>query len=327
MRKRLPLLVAVVVGVAALVLLLARHDVAAIGRLFSTVGWGLLLIVALRAVALAFAGAGWARLVLPLVGGEFGTVLFLRWIRESINCLLPVAQVGGDLIGGRLLTFCGVSGSFALASILVDLLVQVATQIGFAVIGLAVLVATGMAREIAVPVAGCLAIAAAALTGFYFAQRPGAMVTIEKALMKMAGRSPFGSRVSSLRLHESLARLHRRPDLLFRSAMLHLAAWAPGVGEVWIALSFMGVKPGLAEALVLESLGQALRSFGFSIPGALGVQEAGFLVLGQIYGLSPEVSLALSLVKRVPDLALGIPGLLAWHVLETKRFLAQRQSV
>jgi glycosyltransferase 2 family protein len=326
MRTRLPLVVGVTAGVAALVFLLARHDVPAIGRLFSTVGWGLLLIVGLRAAALAFAGAGWARLVQPLVGGELGVLVVLRWIRESINCLLPVAQVGGDLMGGRLLTFFGVSGSFALASILVDLLVQLGTQVCFALVGLSVLVLTGTAREFAGSVAACLAIAVAALTGFYLVQRPGAVGAIESRLMRATQNSPFASRVSNLRLHESLARLHRRPDLLLLSGVLHFAAWLPGIGEVWVALAGMGVRPGLAEAVVLESLGQALRSFGFSIPGALGVQEAGFLVLGQVYGLSPEVSLALSLVKRVPDLALGIPGLFAWHLLETRRVLARGQS-
>lgn len=326
MRTRLPLIVGVTAGVAALVFLLARHDVLAIGRLFSTVGWALLLIVGLRAVALAFAGAGWARLVQPLVSGELRVLVVLRWIRESINCLLPVAQVGGDLMGGRLLTFFGVNGSFALATILVDLLVQLGTQVCFALVGLSVLVLTGTAREFAGSVAACLAIAVAALTGFYLAQRPGSVGAVETWLMRAAQSSPFASRVSSLRLHESLARLHRRPDLLLISTVLHFAAWVPGIGEVWVALTGMGVRPGLAEAVVLESLGQALRSFGFSIPGALGVQEAGFLVLGHVYGLSPEVSLALSLVKRVPDLALGIPGLFAWHLLETKRVLARRQS-
>jgi hypothetical protein len=34
-----------------------------------------------------------------------------------------------------------------------------------------------------------------------------------------------------------------------------------------------------------------------------------------------ETALALSLIKRVADLAIGAPGLLAWQVLEGRRFL------
>ena len=79
------------------------------------------------------------------------------------------------------------------------------------------------------------------------------------------------------------------------------------------------MAPGLGACLVLESLGQAVRSADFAVPGVMGVQEGGFLAIGALYGLPAEVSLALSLVKRVPDLALGLPGLLGWLVLETTR--------
>ena len=37
-------------------------------------------------------------------------------------------------------------------------------------------------------------------------------------------------------------------------------------------------------------------------------------------------SLALSLVKRVADTMLGIPGLLTWHSLEAHRLLGSRKE-
>ena len=126
-------------------------------------------------------------------------------------------------------------------------------------------------------------------------------------------------------MHEKLQALHGQTGKLLASSVLHQTAWLFGVAEIWIALGCMGLKPGLGECLVLESLGQALRSAAFSVPGALGVQEGGFIMLGSLYGMGPEACLALSLVKRVPDLVLGIPGLLAWHLLETHR-LFMRQT-
>jgi hypothetical protein len=41
--------------------------------------------------------------------------------------------------------------------------------------------------------------------------------------------------------------------------------------------------------------------------------------VGALFGVPPGAALALSLVKRVPDLAIGIPGLLAWQALEMRR--------
>jgi hypothetical protein len=52
------------------------------------------------------------------------------------------------------------------------------------------------------------------------------------------------------------------------------------------------------------------------------VQEGAFLVLGTMFGLSPELGLSLSLVRRLRDLILGVPVLLAWQVIEGKRLLA-----
>jgi uncharacterized membrane protein YbhN (UPF0104 family) len=67
---------------------------------------------------------------------------------------------------------------------------------------------------------------------------------------------------------------------------------------------------------MLESLGQAIRGAAFAVPGALGVQEGGYLLLAPVVGLSPEAALALSLIKRARELLLGVPGLIYLHFSE-----------
>ena len=49
------------------------------------------------------------------------------------------------------------------------------------------------------------------------------------------------------------------------------------------------------------------------IPGALGVQEGALIVLGGLIGLPPEAALSLSLIRRVRELLLGVPGTLLWQ--------------
>jgi len=78
--------------------------------------------------------------------------------------------------------------------------------------------------------------------------------------------------------------------------------------------------------LMLESLGQAIRGFAFAIPGALGVQEGGYVLLGSLLGIPAPVALALSLTKRARDFALGIPGLIYWQIAEG-RWLRRRSLV
>jgi uncharacterized membrane protein YbhN (UPF0104 family) len=69
----------------------------------------------------------------------------------------------------------------------------------------------------------------------------------------------------------------------------------------------------------VESVIQAIRAAAFAIPGGLGVQEAGFVLLGSFIGLGPEISLALALIRRARELLFGIPGLIAWQIQEGRR--------
>jgi uncharacterized membrane protein YbhN (UPF0104 family) len=89
-----------------------------------------------------------------------------------------------------------------------------------------------------------------------------------------------------------------------------------GAGEVYIALRLLGSPVGWPDALMLESLGQAIRGAAFAIPGALGVQEGGYLLLAPFAGLAPDAALALSFAKRAREILLGVPGLIYLHHCE-----------
>jgi hypothetical protein len=75
------------------------------------------------------------------------------------------------------------------------------------------------------------------------------------------------------------------------------------------------------DALVIESLVFALRTATFVVPGAAGIQESGYLMLGALFGLRPDVALALALLKRAREIVIGLPALLIWQGLEYRRAL------
>ena len=100
---------------------------------------------------------------------------------------------------------------------------------------------------------------------------------------------------------------------------MHLAAWIALAGEAWLALHLLGAPRGFAAVIILESLVYALRSLGFAIPNALGVQEGSYVMVGALLAVSPEMALALSLLKRARDIAIGVPTLLLWQAMEARR--------
>ena len=46
------------------------------------------------------------------------------------------------------------------------------------------------------------------------------------------------------------------------------------------------------------------------------MQEASYALLGPLFGIAPPTAIALSLLKRARDVALGVPILLAWQFAE-----------
>jgi len=73
--------------------------------------------------------------------------------------------------------------------------------------------------------------------------------------------------------------------------------------------------------LILESVAFALRTATFIVPSRLGVQEGYYVVLGAMFGLSPDVALGLSLLKRAREMATGVPCLIIWQGVEARRLV------
>ena len=129
------------IGIAAVIAITAWSGLDAVGHAVASVGWGILLVVVVRGVTVAVAGAGWWLIFPPKTRPRLRTCVLLRFIREATNVLLPMAQVGGDVIGAALLTLYAVPGALAAASVIVDVLLQAATQFLFAIVGLLLLIA------------------------------------------------------------------------------------------------------------------------------------------------------------------------------------------
>ncbi len=306
--------VAWLIGIAVFIGLIIWSGPHAVGHAVASVGWGLPLIVMARAGTLSLAGAGWWLLFSPQMRPALGTCVLLRFVREAGNVLLM--QIAGDLIGARLLTLRGVSGPLAAASVIVDVLMQAATQFLFAVLGLLVLVTLGTHGTLARIVAIGLAIAAVMLVGFYLAQRRGGQRILRWAISGLTGDRKWRVLGTIDAVYENLAMIYDARSRIVASGVMHMGGWIVGVSEVWIVLTFMGNAIGIAEALVIESLLQAVRGAAFAIPSALGAQEGGLVLLCAVFGISPEQAVALSLAKRAADLVLGVPSLVAWQLLE-----------
>jgi putative membrane protein len=313
--------IAGIFGLALLTGLLAYYGLASILAAVASSQWGTALVVVARAAAVAAAGVGWWFLLTP----RRRPLVFvgMRFIREAINALFPFAVVGGDVISARLLGQFGIATSLAIASVLVDIFVQVLCLLIFVLAGIGIVLDIAGSRPFSAMTFVALALAVPSVAGFFLALNFGAAESIVHRLAVFGEKSRWAafSHIADLGGRLQLIWGNRRG--LSLSFLVHLAGVFLGASEVWIALSFMGHPVTAAEAIAIESLGQGSRAVAFMLPAGLGVQDGALVAASAIFGIPAEVALAMALIKRVPDLVFGIPGLLAWQFLEGRRLLRE----
>jgi putative membrane protein len=283
------------------------------------VGFGLAGIILVHIGQILFCAIAWRTLV-PRIGlgprPNLRRLFVLRWLRESIDSMLPVAQVGGEVAAARLLTRYGLHLPEAGASIIADVTIETLTQAIFTLIGLALIFTLAEPGDIAHWAALGFAIAAVFAALAVFAQRWGGVRLFEKLLLAIADRMGWDRLEGVAGLDKALIRVYELHGRLFRAGLYHLSAWSLGALEVMIAAHALGYRLDLGQSYVIESLGQAVRSAAFFVPGAVGVQEGGFVVLAALFGVPVDAALSISLTKRVRELALGLPGLVVWQIHE-----------
>jgi putative membrane protein len=318
------LILAAGLGLVLAIAIIAYQGFGAVAQAFAAVGFGVVAVVLLRAVELSGAGLGWWIIVPASARCPLYACIWVRFIREAINALLPVAQVGGEIAGGRVMTFFGIAGEVAGATILVDILMQAFTLLLFTFVGIGVLATVVADRALIGSLVAGTAILGLALAGFFAAQRFGGAKLFDRLLMALATKLGWSALANRASLHDNLVHIYANLPRLAAAMVVHLGVWFVGVFEVLVALRLMGFPIGYGEALAIESVGQAVRAAAFLMPGALGVQEAGFIAVCAVYGIPAPAALALSLVKRVPDLTLGVPFLFVWHAHETRALIRRR---
>lgn len=308
-----------IIGLLSACMLIASQDVGEVFKAVTRIGWGILPVLLIHLAQVVLSGLGWyAFFPNSSYQGTVSGVVFLRWMREAINSMLPMTQIGGEVISNRLLILRGMGGGEAGATIVLDLTMEIVTQFLFTLLGLILVMRTGYDGPVLNWIIIGLVVSVLVIISFYLAQNRGLFRLFERLMSKLVENTSLFSKNPIDGLHDEIQLLYRRHFSLINSCCLHLLSWLAGTFEVWLIMNFIGWPVSLSEALVLESLGQAVRSAAFFIPGGLGAQEAGFLLFGLIYGLPPEAGLALSLIKRLREVLLGIPGIFVWQMIEGK---------
>jgi putative membrane protein len=300
-------------GLVLAVLLIRASGPERIGALIVRAGWWLPLVILLHTPQTLCSALGWGALLAAPERPSVRRLYLLRWIREAVNGLMPVAQIGGEVVRTRLLARGGVAMTRAAASCALDVTLELAAQVVFTLLGVGLLAAAAPRSPLLRLASASVVVLVLILLALVGARRligSGRLDAVGAWIARRVGR-PLSGQPPAIGFRPS-----RRQQ--GRGFLWHLLSWLLGAVETWAALAALGLRPSVQEAVVVESLGQVVRAAAFAIPGAVGVQEGGLILICGIFGVAPAAAVAVSLVRRLREVALGAPGLLAWRLAERK---------
>jgi len=304
-----------------LITLVLRADATAILQTAELAGWNLLWLIPYRVLYFLLFAIGWRSLLRandPERQAGLGYILWVTSVREAIDRLLPVASVGGGVAGIRLLRWRGLATAPVSASVIVEILLTLIGSYLFTVVGVLLLVnVSGSGREYrSLILALLLSLPVPAVPALLL--RYGAVFErLERLVRPLVGQGAMSE--GAPLLDQEVRACLRRGWTLLVAGTLQFAALVSGSLEIWFVLRLFGHPVGARDALILESLTQAVRYLAFVIPAGLGVQEAGLVLFGHALGISGELALAVSMAKRMREVLCGVPSLMSWQWAEGRR--------
>ena len=320
--KRLSILLAIL-GVGLGIGLVLGLGAGKVAHAIASVGWsGFAILVGWQLAVLIVLAEAWRLLCRR---GRFAALIFGRLVREGGTNILPFSEVGGLAFGARAVTVAGIPWPRAIASSLADVTAEFAGELPFILFGFIMLVARSPHSPLAGPIAGGCGLVILAAAAMIWAEKHAARLfhgigrLIARHFDRKAAR---GADVVEHEFGAILAHTKR----LGTAAGLHLLGWIGGGITVWLAYHLQGGQIGVLPAIAIEGLASAALAIAFLVPVGAGVQEAAYVAIGHLFGMPPELSLGLSLLRRARDIVIGAPPLVIWQIVEARRLRRRRAS-
>ena len=309
---------AFVAGVVLLALLVLRANWSVLLHALASFGVvGLLVLIVFHLPVIAAAGLAWWYFGQRLPGATVSGFVRARLVRDAVAAALPLSQIGGFAAGVRVLVVSGVPAVSGGLSMFADLVAEFASLFPYVAIGLTALALLAPWSGLLGPLAIGASVIAAVLIAAWIARRRLVQL-LREPLGRIVSRFTGAGPEAFADYRRNLGNVDLSYRALAANIALHFGRWAIGAVETWVAFLLMGVPVSLGNALIIDCITAALRTFAFMVPAAIGVQEGLYVLVCGVVGLPPAIALAFSFVWRARDLLIGLFGLGVWHAAETK---------
>jgi uncharacterized protein (TIRG00374 family) len=301
-------------GLGLLVVLVTQVNLTQVKAYLHEMGWAFPLIFLPYIAVYCCDTLGWRFAFGPSLSIPFYTLFLTRVGGEAINNITPFAYLGGEPVKAHLLTRFQIPIIRGMAaSITAKLLISI-SQVFFVIFGGMLALSYLVTRpDVLWPLVVLILVVGVLLAGLSYGLRMGLFTLLFRVLdrWRLTPSLMERWRVELGQLDETIGGLSRQhPSYLILSLGLHFAGWVIGSLEVLAIFYAIGFPISLAEAIAIEALASVVKALAFFIPGSLGVQDGGNVLLLAVFGYSSGLGLTFSLVRRMRELLWISMGLL-----------------
>jgi glycosyltransferase 2 family protein len=319
-RRRIAPLLALAAGLSLLGWLLHHTGFEPVWQRLRVLGWAaplvfvpylLIAIIDARGWRLALPAAARARIPLP-------GLMLTRMAGEAVNSLTPAAALG-EPVKAYLLRPWQVTGSEALASVVISKTALIASQSLFTALGIAALLARIDRPQLALGWLVVMVVICALFTmGLVWVQHRSPGAALWRLLRRVVPRVRLVDRLETgiAAFDHRLRDFYRgEPRAFLRASTWHFTGWLLGVVEVVVMVTLMGRSVTWLDAFVIETLAQPIRATSILVPAGIGTQELGGVWLCTFLGMAEADAVTLWLLKRAREVVFDGVGVayLAQH--------------
>jgi uncharacterized membrane protein YbhN (UPF0104 family) len=142
-------------------------------------------------------------------------------------------------------------------------------------------------------------------------QRHGMFRALQSGLTRFSIRiKALENNQASLRkLDQQIYQFYHADRLrFFQTTTIYFLGWLADALEVFVVCHLLGLPLSVTEAIAIESFITVAKAMGIFVPGAMGVQESGVVLLFQIFGLPVPIGVTYAILRRGRDLFYVIIG-------------------
>lgn len=261
---------------------------------------------------------GW-RVVLGPTGRRvpFWRLLAIRMAGEVVNMTTPTAYLGGEPLKAYLLKQYHVPVEEGGASVVIAKTTMTIAEVCYILLGIALgFIVLGVGNSAGYTVAAALVsvgVLVCSIGAFVLVQRRGLFASMLE--MARALRLRVGFLESQQERLRSIDRTilhfyHYRQGAFYASIGVYFLGWMAESLEVFVILYYLDGPTTILSAFSIGALAVFIKGGSFFIPGSLGAQDGGNVLLLKAFGYSEVTGLTFALLRRFRELVwIGI-GLL-----------------